>query len=343
MFKQQIILLSVLILLLPLHVSAQEIKNLAFEGAGIRGLAYAGALEELEKEGLLKNIERVGGTSAGAITALAVSLGYSAYELEALIYKTDFQKFNDGRFIFIGGISRTAKRFGWYRGEKISSWIGDIIKNKTSNPEITFEELHELGYKDLYITGTSLNNQKLMVFSHLNYPQMKVKDAVRISISIPLYYSAVCIDQEGRILKAKKSTACDNLMVDGGIAGNFPIYIFDSTWHSGSILQREANPQTLGFRIDTDAQIEQDENGEGLAPMPISSFADYTTAFYSYMLENLNRSNLTAEDWQRTVSISSSTIGPRVKRLKKDQKELLLDNGRKATREFLQKRSTVAN
>ena len=312
-------------------------------GAGIRGLAYAGALEELERQHILQGVEKVGGTSAGAITALAVSLGYNAQEIEALIYKTNFQKFNDGRYIFIGGISRTANRFGWYRGEKITNWIEEIIENKTGKGDITFQELHQLGYKDLYITGTSLNNQKLVVFSRLNYPHMKVKDAARISISIPLYFSAVCIDEEGKVLEQKKGTNCDNLMVDGGMTGNFPIHIFDSTWHEGKVLVRKANQETLGFRIDTDAQIEYDEKNQGLAPLPIDNFKDYTAAFYSYMLENLNRSHLTEEDWQRTISISSSTIGPRIKRLKKDQKDLLLNNGRKATHKFLQEREATAN
>ena len=331
----------ILILLLPLLGQSQDIKNLVFEGAGMRGLAYAGALEELEKHHILEGVERVGGTSAGAVTALAISLGYNARELEELIFKTDFQKFNDGRYMFIGGINRTAKRFGWYRGEKLTHWIEDIIKKKTGNADITFQELHQLGYKDLYITGTSLNKQKLLVFSRLNYPNMKVKDAVRISVSIPLYYSAVCIDQDGRVLTDKKSTDCDNVMVDGGIAGNFPIHIWDSTWHNGNSLVRKENLQTLGFRIDTDEQIAHDKKDHALAPMPIRSFTDYTAAFYSYMLENLNRSHLTEKDWERTVSISSATIGPKIKRLKKEQKELLLNNGRKATQEFLHKRSTA--
>ena len=328
--------LLVTILLLSCSSTAQVYKNLVFEGAGIRGLAYAGALKELESQNMLILVERVGGTSAGAITALAVSLGYSGQELEELIYNTDFQRFNDGRFIFIGGISRTTKRFGWYRGEKITRWIGSIIEKKTGNADITFQELHQQGYKDLYITGTSLNQQKLLVFSHHNYPHMRVKDAVRISISIPLYYSAVCIDKEGRVLKQKKSTSCDNVMVDGGIVGNFPIHIFDSTRQENEGSVRIANQQTLGFRIDSESQIQFDAEGQGLAPVTIGNFRDYTGAFYLYVLESLNRSSLTEEDWARTVSISSADIGPRVKRLNKKQKELLIENGRKAVARFLE-------
>ena len=70
-------------------------KNLVFEGAGIRGIAYAGVLEEFEKAKLLENITKVGGTSAGAIIALTVSLGYNAQEINQLIYNTNFNKFKN--------------------------------------------------------------------------------------------------------------------------------------------------------------------------------------------------------------------------------------------------------
>ncbi len=41
-------------------------RNLVFEGGGVNGIAYLGALEVLEERGILTDIERIGGTSAGA-------------------------------------------------------------------------------------------------------------------------------------------------------------------------------------------------------------------------------------------------------------------------------------
>jgi NTE family protein len=40
-------------------------------------VAYAGVIQELEHRNLLVNVQRVGGTSAGAIAAMTVSLGYT--------------------------------------------------------------------------------------------------------------------------------------------------------------------------------------------------------------------------------------------------------------------------
>ena len=112
--------IALLFVITHMNAGAQlnPIKNLVFEGAGVRGIAYCGAMQELESGGLLQHVERVGGTSAGAITALTISLGYTAEEIAKIISTTDFKKFNDGRFIFFGGINRTNKYFGWYRSYK---------------------------------------------------------------------------------------------------------------------------------------------------------------------------------------------------------------------------------
>lgn len=307
-----------------------------FEGAGIRGIAYAGVLEEFEKAGLLNDISNIGGTSAGAIIALPLALGYSAKEINQLIDRTNFNKFNDGRFLFIGGIHRVKKSYGWYRGAKFNEWLEELITKKIGNPDITFLELHKRGCKDLYITATCLNKQKLLVFSHQTYPNMKIKDAVRISMSIPLYFEAVFIDSIGAIIKKPGKRTDLDVVVDGGIIGNFPIHLFD-TYLTDALNQktRVANPETIGIRIDSDTQIKYDKNSKELAPLEIADFNQYMEAFYIIVLENLNRNQLTADDWKRTISVSSANISPRVKKLSHEQKESLLNSGRQSAIQFM--------
>lgn len=280
------------------------IKNLIFEGAGMKGLAYAGAIAELEEQNLLKDIEKVGGTSAGAITALLVSIGYTSDEICTLISSTDFSDFNDGQYIFVGGISRMNNRYGWYKGDSFTKWLADLIEAKTKNENITFAQLSEQGFIDLYITATCLNKQKLFVFSKESYPDMKIKDAVRISISIPLYYQAIFIDSIGNVYEKDDESINLDIVMDGGIIGNYPIFIFDTIKIVNGEEVRIPNYHTIGFRMDTDRQIQQDTTSRELAPYEISSFVDYITAFYTFTIENLNRNKLTTDDWARTVSIS---------------------------------------
>jgi len=325
------------LLLIVFEGVAQPIKNLALEGAGIRGIAYVGAIRKLEEQDLLKGIEKVGGTSAGAIAALTVSLGYNSKEIEDIIYNTKLEKFNDGRFVFFGGISRLNSNYGWYRGDAFTKWLEKIIHAKTDDADVTFHQLHEKGFKDLYITGTSLNRQKLIVFSFETYPAMKVKDAVRISMSIPLYFEAVFIDSTGTIVNKKEAAGNFDIMVDGGLTGNFPLTIFDSLVSDENRFHRVANRQTVGIRIDTPEQIRYDTLNKGLAPIPIDRFKDYVAAFYSYAIENLNRNSLTPEDWQRTVSISSGNIGPKIRKLSVHEKNFLIGNGYEAMTRFLRR------
>ena len=304
--------------------SPATIKHLVFEGAGIRGIAYCGVVQEMESKKMMINIEKVGGTSSGAIVALTIALGYSGKEIENIISQTNFKKLNDGKFFFIGGINRINKYFGWYKGKKVEQWLEKIINQKTGNENISFEEMHQKGFKDLYITGTCLNKMKPVIFSYETYPRMKVKDAVRISISIPLYFEPLYMDSTGNIFTRPKQKNGLDMMVDGGFLENFPIHIFDKS---------SPDLNTIGFRIDHGTQIESDKENRALVEMPITNLKEYFRAFYNITMENLNRQRLTTEDWRRTVSISDGNVQPRLRKLSKEEIIVLIENGRKAVRD----------
>lgn len=338
---KKLIVLFVCMFTLCMQLQAQPpIKNLVFEGAGIRGIAYCGAIRALEEKGMMKDVEKVGGTSAGAITALALSLGYTADEIAGIITQTDFKKFNDGRFLFAGGINRMQKYFGWYRGEQFSRWLEKIIEAKTGNENITFEELHSRGFRDLYVTATCLNKQQLVILSRETYPQMRVKDAVRISMSVPLYFEAVFVDASGKVVAHPKNKTGLDVMMDGGLTGNFPIRIFDSSRYVNAQAENAFmhNSATIGFRIDRAEQIVNDQSEGKLAPMPVGNLKEYAGAFYNMIIENLNRQSLSPEDWKRTVSISDGNVGPRIRRLSKATIDTLIGNGRIATMNYLHRK-----
>jgi NTE family protein len=333
-------LFSILLFAINTIVAQPRIENLVFEGAGIRGIAYSGAIQVLEQQHVLTEVKRVGGTSAGAIIALMIALGYNAQEITSITVKTNYKKFNDGSYFFAGGLNRMKNFFGWYRGKEFEKWLAEIIDAKAGDNNLTFTQMKQKGFRDLYVTGTSLNQQRLIVFSYENFPDMKVKDAVRISMSIPLYFEAVFIDSTGNIIKHPKNKEGVNIMVDGGLVSNFPIRLFDSTKYvSGSSENIFIyNEQTLGFRIDNAAQIANDSTTNTLAPMRITNLKEYTSAFYNIIIENLNRQALTKKDWERTVSINDGNISPRIRRLSNEEIKTLITNGEKAAANYLNKR-----
>ncbi len=310
------------------------IKNLLFEGAGIRGIAYLGAYKQLASLNKLDSLQRVGGTSAGAIIALCISLDYSSIEIEKIILQLRVQSFNDGNFFFIGGISRLKKNMGYYRGTQFTEWITKIIEAKTGNGKITFSELQQKNFMELHVLGTSLNKQKAIVFSHLTYPNMLVRDAIRISMSVPLYFEPIIIDSLGKVYKSiRQCNQCD-VMVDGGLIENFPIHIFDSSYVENGIKRYMANPNTIGLRIDANEQVLADKETRMLATMPIQKISDYFAAFYTLELELASRNILSDDDWARTISIPDMGFSPKVKKISVVQKKILIESGLKAVNDF---------
>jgi predicted acylesterase/phospholipase RssA len=101
--------------------------NLIFEGGGVKGIAYVGAMQVLEQRGILKNIKRVGGASAGAMNALLFALGFDIPSQRKILEHTDFKEFMDDSFGMIRDIRRLAKLFGYHKGDFFSGWVADLI------------------------------------------------------------------------------------------------------------------------------------------------------------------------------------------------------------------------
>src|SRR5829696_2044705 len=89
----------------PSPLKKDDVRYLAFEGGGGKGVTYLGAIQALEDLKVLpidkppgKNrILGIAGASAGAITALVLALGYSAANLKTLLEDQDkFNSFFDG-------------------------------------------------------------------------------------------------------------------------------------------------------------------------------------------------------------------------------------------------------
>lgn len=302
-------------------------RNLVFEGGGVRGIAYGGALNVLEQRGLLRHVERVGGTSVGSITALLVALGYTASEMTTILADLKIQQFNDGRWFFIGGFHRMARHYGWYRGKRFEHWLETLIAHKTGNPNLTFAQLHQRKggiFKDLYVTGTDLTDQKMVVFSHEHTPDLPLKTAVRVSMSVPLYFGAVFMDDQFNVVRKPRKGQTYHILVDGGLTANYPLGLFD--------VDGRPNPETLGFKLERPEQIRQFSTGAGLAPYTIHNVNEYVSAFYNYVIESLNPAS--ASEKSRTIYISMEGVRPRVRRMQTDETQRLYESGERAARLF---------
>lgn len=326
--------LLLLLLAASLNSAAQQpvYKNLVLEGGGMRGFAYAGAVEILDSAGILKNIERVAGTSAGAIQATMIAVGYTPSEMTKLIENLPMSQFNDGTIA--GGLSRLRNQFGFYKGQRLANWIELLIRDKTGDGNITFRKLHELkntkGYKDLYLTGSDITYRCLRIFSYETYPDMAVKDALRISFSIPLYFEPVWMDDEGNILKSRTEKNY-HLMVDGGLLSNYPIEIFDSSRYFSCDSNKCLNRETLGLLLETPEQLDFSMR-KSPAATNIYSLTEYVKAIYQTAVD---RPNPDPQGIRRTIVISDMGVKSRVRKLPAKTVLALIESGRDGVRSFL--------
>lgn len=315
-------------------------RNLVMEGGGIKGIAYGGALAELESRGILRNIIRVGGTSAGAIQASLLAVGYSCEEISEIIANTPIESFNDGGFVAYG-TKRLVKKYGWFKGDSFLSTMEELIKNRTGNPNLTFEELHDLAktypFRDLYVVGANLSMQHYEVFSHETYPKMRIADAVRISMSIPLYYKALWVNPEGKLIEEPTPEDDCQLFVDGGLLLNFPVSIFD---HSKYIEDFEGsekkvfNDQTIGFRLERCEQIDHEQRSQhGIAPFEIEDFGSYMSALSTIVMRNVSPPH--PKDFTRTIYINDLGVSPRPRKVPLNEKNAMMLAGRQGVNEFL--------
>lgn len=342
-----------LLLFIPNLLFAQQIfpyQNLVLEGGGVRGLAYAGALEVLEEKNVLQHIERVAGSSAGAIAGLMIAVGYNSHEIDSVFENMRIQQFNDGKDIF-GKIKRVARDYGLFKGDKFERWLGTLINAKTGNANTTFQELHDLhlknkAFKEFYCTGTNITRQELEIFSFEKWPHLRIKTAVRISGSIPFYFKPVVLDTNGNEITNKKLQAAGEYFVDGGMLCNYPINIFDSATDGRNTLVSNNlvyNSATLGLKLERAKQVEQFENKQtSIAPYEINSLKDYTSAVMNLMMEKLGRSSTDlANERGRTIYISYDEMSGRPKKISAEQKKLLFENGSYAANEFFNQLSTL--
>jgi len=313
------------------------IHNLVFEGGGVKGIAYVGALRELDRRGVLPNIVRVGGTSAGAIVAVLVGLGYTPSEISDNLWSLDFNKLMDDSWGIIRDVSRLVEHFGWYKGDYFQRWIQELILSKTGSRDITFKDLDNLCKVDtklrsIYLIGTNLSTGLSEVFSSIHTPSMRLSEAVRISMSIPLLFTAV-------------TNNFGDVFTDGGVLDNYPVKIFDWPWYASDAnntvkkgyyasdlygsTKMVFNKETLGFRLDTRDEISlfRDHMQPSCSRNRINSFVEFIKALVGTLLDAQQNCHLHSDDWARTVYID--TLGARTTQfdISDDMKKALIVSG----------------
>lgn len=173
---------------------------LVLRGGGVKGLAFAGALEVLES---YYNFTEFVGTSAGAVAAALLASGYDGKELLRLLSRTDFSRFLD-RSIALTPFALIF-RSGLYPGHYLRSWLQKQLFEKIERNEI---RMHDLPRRAIIFASNAARGT-LTFDSAGARDDAEVAFAVRCSMSIPFLFEPQS-DGGSRVY-------------DGGLLNNFPI------------------------------------------------------------------------------------------------------------------------
>ena len=175
---------------------------LIMKGGGIKGIAYVGALQVLNK---YFQFDWYVGTSAGAISAILLGAGYRDDELEKLLSEKDFSDFQDAGVI--GKVLNFIRFKGLYKADTFVDWIDELLSTKlNSKTEVKLKHLPSR--VTVYATRTG---KEALIFDSTD-PSTREKSAsyaARCSMSIPFIFTPQY--SEGM------------RVFDGGAQNNFPI------------------------------------------------------------------------------------------------------------------------
>jgi NTE family protein len=173
---------------------------------------------------------------------------------------------------------------------------------------------------------------------------MCVADAVRISMSIPLFFAC------------RRSPRGD-VYVDGGLLDNYPVKLFDRQRyidsanleshsmvtdyykkHNAGLKRKKLdispylyNKETLGFRLDSEREIATFRDQAEPVPEPIDDFFDYTRNLLKTLMDAQANSHLHSDDWQRTIYIDTLGVKTTEFKITDAKKKALVDSGRNGT------------
>ncbi len=198
----------------PAQEPAQKKVCLVLSGGGARGAAHIGILKVFERERV--PIDFIVGTSFGAIVGGLYSLGYSASEIEQIIFRQDWSSlFSDAperRFAplaaqkslrYMGQVSfqgwSPELPAGLYGGQKLTEALDRLTTERIAAFGYDFDRLPT----PFRAIATNLLDGRAYIFK-----KGTMTDALRASIAIPMLFTP--LEKDGMLL------------VDGGLADNLP-------------------------------------------------------------------------------------------------------------------------
>lgn len=295
----------------------KRIETLILSGGGVRGIAYIGVFEFLERlaneaheKSLTKtivDIKNVCTVSIGSLLGLLYVIGYTSAELKEELMNKDLSRLKNIR------LNNLVYQYGFDSGDVLMNWIESLLIKRGVSKDITFRELWQLTTINYQVICTNINTYKSVIFDHNDMPNLKVLKAVRMSMSIPFVFTA----EKYR----------GDIYVDGGLTDNYPIRLYDDNLSTVLGVKFVSTRTRADFRED------------------ITSFTDYVyNVMFCYSLQKEKYSTIVEKYRQQTVYIDADDIAGLVNfELTSEQKLSLIELGYTCASTFFKKNNLCLN
>lgn len=291
--------------------------DLVCEGGGIKGIALLGAIYYLNEQGY--EFKKIAGTSAGAIVASLLAVGYKGNELKDILFNIDFKKFMDktplGKIPIMGPLISILKNKGLFNGDVIENFLEEKFKAKGKTK---FKDISIDGTSPLKIITSDITRKKLVVLPddlkdyHIDDMEFNIAKAVRMSMSFPFAFTPVLIEDNNN----------SSFFVDGGLTSNFPVWLFDV----------EGIPRwpTFGLRLKSDDE-------DKFTAAKDTGLLKYLFNIIDTAISSNEEAYLNNKDSVRTIDIPTFDINTLDFSLSQEKKKKLFNSGYNAAKEFLDK------
>ena len=183
-------------------------NTIVCSGAGTRVFCILGALKILyEKNKIEYPFIKLIGSSAGAVIITLISIGYNIEEILNILLELDFSQFHEFY------LDQLFLNYGFNHGKEIIKILEIMLEKKNIQSNITLQEHYTKTKNHIIITGTCLNTSSTEYFDYKNNPDMPLLTALKITISVPIYFTSV--------------TYKNKIYIDGAILNHCPINLCD--------------------------------------------------------------------------------------------------------------------
>jgi NTE family protein len=311
--------------------------DLVLEGGGIKGIGLGGAARELLRAGY--RFERIAGTSAGAIVGALIAAGADERRLGEAMARLQYARVPDRglpKIPLLGEVTGLLHRSGAYAGDYIRRFVAGELADLgvTTFGDLRRSDPHDDPAREPYqryklvVMATDVTRGRLLRLPwdyhllNLDPDEQLVADAVRASMSIPLYFEPAKL-RDG-------STGEQTTLVDGGVLSNYPIEIFDRT---DAVVPRWP---TLGIKVIPDLPAGDASlfPGVALPALPPVHLLEQVvaTAIVGHDQTYLERPCVA----RRTIHVDTSAIGVVEFDASQATRDAVIAGGEAAAKAFLQ-------